>query len=702
MPTPSPLHRLQAGRLGWALLVVGLCVAVSTLTRLVILATAHPGGAHASQEVAAFGAGAVFDLVVALWIATPYVVYLAVLPAARYAAPGQRRLRRAGLAITAMTTLFVAAAEVVFFAEFDGRFNFVAVDYLVYPTEVVTNIWQSYPVAWVLAGVVTLALLLVAALRPTLARLDAAAGAPARHRTLAALTYAAALAVLSIGVSPTLAHVSDDRALNELATNGWFTFWQALMGRDAPYDGLYATRPDSVVAVRLRRLVGETDATPIGDPARPTARRVTPAAAARPLNVVVVLEESFGSEFVGALHPRDSASITPAFDSLAAEGTLLTHVYATGNRTIRALEATTASLPPLPGISIVRRPQSDGVFTLPALLRARGYATEFVYGGRALFDGMGAYMRHNGMERVIEQRDFPSGTFTTAWGVADEAIFDRALVEFDSLHATGRPFYALVLSVSNHKPYTYPTGRIPQDPAARRRVHAVHYADWALGRFMRAARTHAFFGQTLFVLMGDHGARVYGAAEIPLPSYEVPVLLYAPGIVAAGRRVATLSSSLDVPPTILGLLGRPYEAPFFGRDVLREAPADGRALMTHNAALALLRGSRLAVLGLRGTARVFAVDSAGGTTPVVATTPADRELVEEAIAFYQGADHLYRSGAYRFSAGARAPRSASSGAGPTCRPSCATVASRRPVPRAPPGDSPHARGARLRSALAMD
>jgi len=377
-------------------------------------------------------------------------------------------------------------------------------------------------------------------------------------------------------------------------------------------------------------------------------RHVATARAPRRLNVVVVLEESLGSQFIGTLGTGTTPSLTPHFDSIAAEGTLLTHAYSTGNRTIRALEATTSSLPPLPGISVVRRPESVDLFTLPALLRSRGYATEFIYGGRALFDGMGAYMRNNGMQRVIEQKDYPSGEFTTAWGVSDEAIFTKALAEMDSLHATGKPFYTLVLSVSNHRPYTYPAGRIAADPNARKRVNVVQYADWALGRFVRQARTHAFFANTVFVLMGDHGPRVYGAAEIPLPSYSVPVVFYAPGIVPAGARNPTLSSSMDVPPTVLGLLGGTYDSKFFGRDVLSSQARSGLAVMTHNNEIALMRDNRLAVLGLRGATTVYDVDSTGAMRPVVPPDASSRALVEDAIAYFQTADELYRRGEYRF------------------------------------------------------
>lgn len=366
------------------------------------------------------------------------------------------------------------------------------------------------------------------------------------------------------------------------------------------------------------------------------------------MNVVMILEESLGSNFIGALNPRDTPSLTPSYDSLAEEGLMLTRAYSTGNRTIRALEATTSSLPPLPGISIVRRPQSVDLFTLPNVLRANGYATAFIYGGRALFDGMGRYMLSNGMEKVIEQGDYPSGLFTTAWGVADEAIFDRTLVEMDLLHAAGTPFFHLVLSVSNHRPYTYPRGRIPENPDEHRRVFAVRYADWALGRFMREVRSRPYFDNTLFVLMGDHGARVYGAAEIPLASYEIPVVFYAPSIIPPGGRVGTLASSIDIAPTVLGLLGLDYESKFFGRDLFGGGTAPGRALMTHNSKLALMRGSRMAVLGLRGSIDLYDVDSVGTQTRVTKADPADRELIEDAIAYFSGADRLYRRGAYQF------------------------------------------------------
>lgn len=659
----SSMLRRPRGRFDWIGVVMTISVIASTLTRAVVFALSDHAPAGPLSLARAFGVGFIYDVLVALWVALPAVLYTVFVSRKRYPRPFQRFLRRAGLACMIAGMTFVVAAEVVFFDEFDGRFNFVAVDYLIYPTEVVSNIWQSYPLVWVILGIGSLTAAVIFLFRNVLRRADENDGPDAGPRLLLGGAYALVLAALTLLVSPRLAKVSEDRVLNEVASNGYYSFMQAVLGRDAPYAGWYATRPDSAVMRRLRALTA------------PAAPHAPLANDGKPLNVVVVLEESFGSAFVGAIHPKDSASITPAFDSLIAQGTLLTHAYSTGNRTIRAIEATTASIPPLPGISIVRRAQSHDLFTLPAVLRNAGYTTEFIYGGRALFDGMGSYARNNGFQRIVEQKDFPSGTYSTAWGVADESIFDRALTEFDSLYKAGAPFYSLVLTVSNHKPYTYPEGRIAQDPKKHKRVFAVRYADWAMGRFMRAAQAHEFYHNTLFVLMGDHGARVYGAAEIPLPSYEVPVLFIKPGGIPAGARIDALASSLDVPPTVLSLLGIPGPGKFLGRDLFAADKSEGRALMTHNSELALMRGGRIAVLGLRGATTLHSVDSAGALHRIAKPDSAGRELIEDAIAYFQGADELYRSGGYRFDGRATAQRSSTSSATSPRRPSSVQRAS---------------------------
>ena len=661
---------------------------LSFVTRIVLAAyQGRQGPVPGGDLLRAFGSGVLLDLQAALWLTAPLVLFLALLPQRWLAKGGVRNLLALGLAVAFGFALFVAVAEFFFFQEFDGRFNFVAVDYLLYPTEVVENIWQSYHTGLVLGGIALVSVLAFVVLRRLLQPAEQRPRLRA-SRLVFLGAYAAALALATFAVPRGLSRVSSDRAVNEIADNGYRSFWQALAGQDAPYEGLYRTNSADADFRRLHRLLAEraTDASSFTPGS--TLRHIRALREPRRSNVVLVLEESLGSEFVGTFHPEMRESLTPSLDALIPQGTLLTRAYSTGNRTIRALEATTASLPPLPGISIVRRERSRGLFTLPEVLKARGYRTLFVYGGRALFDGMGRYMKANGVERIVEQSDFPKGTFRTAWGVCDEAIFDRALAEMDAIHATGAPFYTIILTVTNHRPFLYPPGRIGPDPAEQRRVNAVRYADFALGRFIADARSHAFFDDTLFVLMGDHGPRVYGSAEIPMPSYEIPILFYGPKLVSAGVRVPTLASAMDVPPTVLGLLGVDYESKFFGRDVLQLDPSDGRALMTHNNEIALLQGSDLATLGLHRGAAIYRYDREKETLARDrAPGAASIARVEDAVAYYDGADKLYRRGGYEF-AGSAVPRAASASAPEVRKPASSRT---KPASRAGRADPASAR-----------
>ncbi len=239
------------GRFGWVAVIVALVVAASTLTRLVVFALSDHGRVGVLTLAATIVSGAVYDLLVAAWLAAPAVLYLASVSRRRYPRRGSRLVRRGGLALLIAVVTFVAAAEVVFFDEFDGRFNFVAVDYLIFPTEVVTNIWQSYPLFWILTGIAAFTALSLWLLRGTLARIDESDFHSAGKRWMLAGGYAVILAAMTAGVSPRLSNVSDNRVMNEVAANGYYTFWQAFLaespftpsGADAPYVGLYATDP---------------------------------------------------------------------------------------------------------------------------------------------------------------------------------------------------------------------------------------------------------------------------------------------------------------------------------------------------------------------------------------------------------------------------------------------------------------------------
>ncbi len=589
--------------------------------------------------------GAGFDSLVALVFSAPLTLLLSLLSQKSLERRWLRRALVVGTFLFTFALMFLGVVEYYFFDEFNSRFNYVAVDYLFYPHEVFINIWDSYPVRECLIGVFVLSLgiTLIYARKmrgwqpKPLSRL---------RRVQRVGVIAAAIVIAGLTLNINLASVSSNRVLNEIAANGVYSFISAFETNNLDYNAYYSSLDATREANRLRNLIQTNDARFVATRgSAPIDRIIEAGRPPRRMNVVLVLEESFGSEFVGSLHP-DGPSCTPQFDSLCQQGLLFSRIYATGNRTVRGVEASLLSFPPIPGQAIVKRPGCESMFGLPSVLQAQGYQTVFVYGGRSYFDNFGYFATHNGFDRVIDQSDIENVTFSTIWGVCDEDLFTHSLSVFDSLASFGRPFFATLITVSNHKPYTYPTGRIPFDPEERTRLNAVRYADYALGKFVRDAFAHEFFANTLFVIVGDHGARVYGHQEMPMDSYEVPLLFYAPTAIESARRIALLGSQMDLAPTLLDFLHCSYRSRFFGRSLFRVPEDRTWALMSHNRDAGIFRSDSLGILGIQFENSIWRRDpTTKELTPV--DVAEDSSLVVDAIAYYQTAYRLFSDGSLK-------------------------------------------------------
>ncbi|MBI3901440.1 MAG: sulfatase-like hydrolase/transferase [Nitrosomonadales bacterium] len=632
--------RPDASRFGPLYLALLLFVGAATLTRLTLAVLyATDIGADWPSLFPAFLTGFAFDVYAALLLAIPYALFLLLMPNRWLAWRGMRWLTAVVYAAHLFALVYLCVADAVFFLEFTSRFNFVAVDYLAHMHEVAVNIRETYPVGKVLLADAVITLLLFVGLRR---RLLASLTVPATlgQRARFAVGFAVPLVIGVVALNINVAQVSDNRIVNEIGNNGVYTFLYALTTNEVQYDALYAKTEDKPALERLHNLIATKNAQYL-HPHDPYSidRKIKANGPARRMNVVLLLEESLGSKFVPSLHP-EGPSVMHEYDKLANESLFFTHIYATGNRTVRGLEASIIGLPPMPGRAVVKRASGTGLFTLSSVFKEKGYQTAFIYGGRSYFDNIHGFAVGNSFDRVIDQDDFKKITFTTIWGVCDEDLFDNALTDLDAMNDSGRPFFVTMLTVSNHTPYTYPAGRIPEDPEARTREHAMRYSDYALGKFMREARQHKFYDNTLFVILGDHGARVYGSQQIPLESYEIPVIFHAPKLIPKGKRVDMLGSQMDVGPTILGLLNFDYDSRFFGRDLLNISPDSRWALMSHNRDVALLRDDRLAVLGVRGVKEVWQYDRKTGQMRRL-PDGSDQTLVNDAIAYYQSAARLY-------------------------------------------------------------
>ncbi len=625
-------------RLKPALFAAGVLVLVATLTRAVLALSGEATLPGPSALLQIFGRGLWFDLAAAAFAITPMVLWLALAPGRLARTWVYRGVTLAAFFGACFGLLVLAVAEWLFWEEFGARFNFIAVDYLLYTQEVIGNIWESYPVGRIL---LVLALVAGGATALLARRLWHASGAPLGWRAALGVLLVQGLLVgcaLRFADSDQKNFSAQDTA-NELAGDGLFDFFAALRRNELSFERYYATLPlgEALGTVRAAFPNEEWIEPEQGGMERPVVAR----GPARRLNVVLVSIESMGAEFLGAY--GDKRGLTPNMDALARESLWFANAYATGNRTVRGLEALSLSLPPTPGQSIVRRPNNELLFSLGSVFKDKGYATLFAYGGYGYFDNMNAFFEANNY-RVVDRTGIPAQKieFENVWGVADEHLFDHVLAEIDREKAERpeRPVFVHIMTTSNHRPYTYPPGRI-DIPSGTGREGAVKYSDYAIGRLLEGARRRGWFKDTVFIITADHGANARGGMRIPVDKYRIPVFVYSPAHVPA-RRVDRLMSQIDIAPTLLGLLDFSYYTKFLGHDLLHSLPASDRAFVANFQTLGYLKGDRLLVL--RPKRKVDEFRMVGER--LVPMRDVDPTLAREGIGFYEVASHLFRNGLY--------------------------------------------------------
>ena len=360
--------------------------------------------------------------------------------------------------------------------------------------------------------------------------------------------------------------------------------------------------------------------------------------AERRLNVILVMIESLSADYLGRFTP--GSTLTPNLDRLIGDSLFFSQLYATGTRTVRGLEAVTLSFPPTPGQSVVKRiGRESGLWSMGQVLRQRGYDTQFIYGGRGYFDNMAAFFAGNGYG-VIDQTSVPDDEieFSNAWGMSDEDLYRQTLKAADRAMATGMPFFFHLMTTSNHRPYTYPEGRIGI-ASGHGRDGAVMYTDYAIGELLRQARTRPWFDDTLFVIVADHCAGSAGKEDLPLAKYHIPLWFYSPRNVPA-REVDTLVSQIDIAPTVLSLLNFDYLSMAFGVDMLSSAHPR-RALIGNYQYLGYYDGSDLTILQPRRRIERYRYVDAIAQKVAVDDDDRGAELVR---AYYQTAALTYKDG----------------------------------------------------------
>ena len=450
--------------------------------------------------------------------------------------------------------IFNAVSEYFFYNEFGVRYNFIAVDYLIYTTEVIGNIMESYPIIplftaiFVVTGLATW--WIYKKTKDSLLQL------PNLVQKLTLLGVFAVLLAISLSFAEKINLKKGNIFQQEIAANGMVKFYEAFSNNTLDFFTFYPTVDQKTAEKNTLLPLGTTT----------LSRPITSDKPELQKNVVLISIESLSAAYMKAYGYEES--VTPFLDQLAQKSLFFTNLYATGNRTVRGLEALTLCIPPTAGESVIKREKENkNKFTTGSVFKSKGYSVKYLYGGYSYFDNMKDFYAGNGYEIVDRDNFTPEEiTFANVWGVCDEDMAKKAISEMNKDYKAGKPFFHHWMTVSNHRPFTYPEGKIDIPADSKSRKGGVKYTDYSIMKFFEMAQKQPWFKNTVFVIVADHCSSSAGKTELPMDKYRIPAMIYAPEFVAP-QKFSQVTSQIDVMPTVLGLLNFKYQSKFLGQDV---------------------------------------------------------------------------------------------------------------------------------------
>lgn len=634
------LKKFLQSRFGGILLLYLVFIFLSFISRTVLFILSFGAASlHPLSILWSYGAGLFMDTVAYGYFMIPFVLFLTLVPDRFFNSALHRRMAYVIYFITFYILIFNGVSEYFFWDEFGVRYNFIAVDYLVYTTEVLGNIRESYPLPLLVSGILAADIILTwFVVRKKLLAGSLQSKSTARSRLRTGF-YLLLLPVVSfILIKNTTVEITKNRYTNELAKNGIHSLFSAFLNNELDYETFYAMRSNEENFKQLRSMLKSENSTYLSNDTFDIRRKITNAGEEKRHNVVFITVESLSAEFMGYKGFK-KGNITPYLNALADSSLLFTNLYAIGTRTIYGLEAATLGAPPKPGQSVIKRPDNENMFSLGLIFKERGYRLKYIYGGYGYFDNMNDYFSHNGYE-IVDRNDFKKDeiTFANTWGVCDQDLFNRTLKECDESFAGGKPFMNHVMTTSNHRPFTYPEGVI-DIPSHVSRAGGVKYCDFSIGEFIRKASEKPWFNTTLFVIMADHCAGSAGQNELPFMEYQIPLIIYGPGLIHP-QKTGTLCSQIDVAPTLLGVMNWSYTSKFFGKDILKMQPDEERAFISNYQKLGYIKNDRLTILSPQQKITHYSINASTGEMKVEPLVP---EIGNETIIYYQSANYVYKN-----------------------------------------------------------
>lgn len=622
-------------RFSFLLLIIGIFITISFIGRTILLLTDF---IHVDVGfiplLKLYGVGLFYDLVASSYYIIPLVIYLTVVPNKLFKMKIHKLLFLSLFFIATYLLIFNAVSEWFFWEEFGKRFNFIAVDYLVYTHEVINNILESYPIPLLVSIILIINIILFSFIIRKTSLITRTFGSNQTFIQRAKIgIFFLLLPILFFNIleAQNLSKVSNNQYNNELAKNGFYSLFSAFRNNTLDYNVFYKTKDTATVMKHLDKLENFND----------KHLKVVKNGNSNELkyNVMLIMVESLSAEYMGIFGNENK--LTPHLDKLTKESLFFDNFYATGTRTVRGMEAVTLSIPPTPGRSIVKRPDNHNMFSAGFVFEEKGYENKFIYAGHGYFDNMNDFFSNNGFS-VVDRTDFEEDeiTFSNVWGVCDEDLFAKAMKESDKSYKENKPFFNFVMTTSNHRPYTYPEGKI-DIPSHTGRNGGVKYTDYAIHDFLEKSKSKSWFKDTIFIIVADHNGGSAGKNDLPLWRYKIPLIVYAPDIIKP-KVISKLSSQIDTLPTLLSMMNWKYESQFYGNDIL-DPNFKERAFIGNYQKLGLVKDENLFVLEPNKTIHQYNIpDESLKNVAYKEIDNISQKDELDTITYYQSATHLYK------------------------------------------------------------
>lgn len=588
-------------------------------------------------------------IIASMLLITPLVV-LSLTPA-RFDKAANRFLNFYFLAIFSVV-IFIENATFPFILQYDVRPNYLFVEYLVYPKEILPMLYADYKIE-LLVAFVMIGLFCYIYLKFTK---NSFLSIIQNNYTKRAFLFIPLSLVLFLGIRSSFGHraanISDamyttNRTVNEITKNSLYSIGYAVYSNLMYEEGEIKNYSKMDINEALKRAKRRLN---IHSNDEDIFSRVENShfKSNNPKNLVIFIQESLGYQFVEAV--GGEKGLTPNFNRLSKEAILFKDLYSNGTRSIRGLAAMSSGILAVPGDGVLKKNRSQSnFFTIASLLKPFGYHTSFMYGGEARFDNMKGWYSGNGFDEIIEQSDFENPTFVAPWGVCDEDLVVKANEEFKKMHTKGKKFATIMFSQSNHSPFEFPYEKIEliEDVPKNSVKNAVKYADYAIGKFFELAQKEEYYKDTVFVVVADHNVRVYGKDMIPIDMFHIPAIILGGGI--KPMIYDKITSQPDVLATALDLIGLDLKYPIMGHSIFSDQKPN-ISLMQYYSSYALRVDDKVAIVRPSQKPLTFTYEKPKNYLDQnnhLTKTEHDEELEKDALALVITLDYLYNKKLYK-------------------------------------------------------